>query len=196
MCRPETSSRSSASTSSLVYRGRHPASCSRLPLTTQGYIVYARSPAGDGVSPMRCSRAAAPSATADGSSIRRMPLSSSTSSCSSHPSHPTVSSPSTFSRTAYSSALHRSSTWQNCQAGRDPATTSSRGDSKYLVSAVSVPPTRIAGRTTVTLSPGWARGARRASRSISSRSPTPVASAVARSSASSESGSSLSGSAP
>ena len=36
---PATSSSSSASTSSLVHRGRHPASCSRLPLTTQGYIV-------------------------------------------------------------------------------------------------------------------------------------------------------------
>ena len=97
-----------------------PASCSRLPLTTQGYIVYARSPAGDGVRPIRCSRAAAPSATADGSSMRRIPLSSSTSSCSSQPSQPTASSPSTFSSAAYSSALNRSSTWQNCQAGRDP----------------------------------------------------------------------------
>ncbi|CAM5453018.1 hypothetical protein STENM327S_00522 [Streptomyces tendae] len=128
--------------------------------------------------------------------MRRMPLSSSTSSCSSQPSHPTASSPSAFSRTAYSRALHRSSTWQNCQAGREPATTSSRGDSKYLVSAVSMPPTSTAGRTTVTFRPGCARGARRASRSISSRSPTPVASAVARSSASSDSGSSLSGRAP
>ncbi len=126
-----------------------------------------------------------------------MPLSSSTSSCSSQPSQPTASSPSAFSSTAYSSAVHRSSTWQNCQAGRDPATTSSRGDSKYLVRAVSVPPpTSTAGRSTVTLSPGWARGARRPSRSISSRSPTAVASAVAFSSASSASGSSLSGSAP
>ncbi len=128
--------------------------------------------------------------------MRRMPLSSSTSSCSSHPSQPTASSPSTFSRAAYSRALTRSSTWQNCQVGRDPATTSRRGDSKYRVRAVSVPPTRTAGRITVTFSPGCARGARRPRRSISSRSPTPVASAVARSSESSDSGMSLSGRAP
>lgn len=62
--------------------------------------------------------------------MRRMPESSSTSSCSSQPSQPTANSPSTFSRAAYSRALTRSSTWQNCQVGRDPATTSSRGDSK------------------------------------------------------------------
>ena len=122
---------------------------------------------------------------------------SSTSSCSSQPSQPTANSPSTFSRAAYSRALHKSSTWQNCQVGPGSG-------NHQEARGLEVPGQR--GVSTAHQDGGphhrdvqtgvGARGARRPSRSISSRSPTPVASAVARSSASSESGMSLSGSAP
>ena len=57
-------------------------------------------------------------------------------------------------------------------------------------------PTRAAGRTTVTLVPGLTRRARRASSSISSRSPARLVPESASSGASSGSGTGLSGRAP
>ena len=156
-----------------------PPSCSRLPLTTHGCIVYARSPAGDGVRPSRCSREAAPSATAEGSSIRRMPDSSSTSSCSSQPSQPTANSPSTFSSAAYSRALPgpprgRTARWAGSRRRPAAAVTRSSGSGRC--------PCRRRGPRGARRSRSGrgGRGGRAAPRrSISSRSPTPVASAVA-----------------
>ena len=46
------------------------------------------------------------------------------------PSLPTVTTPVTCPRAAQPKADTRSSTWQNCQRGRDPRSTSSRGASK------------------------------------------------------------------
>ena len=112
-------------------RGRQPASCSRLPLTTHGYIVYARSPAGDGVRPSRCSRAAAPQRD------RRRQL---------HPADPGQLLDLLLLQPAVAADRHlaldlaerrvlqRASPGprrgRTASAGRLPATTSSRGDSK------------------------------------------------------------------
>src|SRR5271157_1342662 len=113
---------------------------------------------------------------------------------------PTAKSPSIRPATVNSSAETRSSMWQNCQRGAQPFTVSRRGASKCLVTSVSTAygstPTRGAGRTTVTAMPGLARGDRRASCSISSRSPATLLSVSGVSGASSGSGTGLSGRAP
>jgi len=156
--------------------------------------------AGAGVTPTRCSRCAVPNVSLAGSSMLFSPLIRSTSSCSSQPSQPTAKSPSIPPLTVSSSAETRSSTWQNCQRGAQPFTVSRRGASKCLVTSVSTEygsaPTRAAGRATVTAMPGFARGERRASASISSRSPATLLSVSAVSGASSGSGTWLSGRAP
>ena len=153
--------------------------------------------AGAGVTPTRCSRCAVPNVRRAGSSMLFSPLICSTSSCSSQPSQPTAKSAVISPRTVNSSAETRSSTWQNCQRGAQPFTVSSRGASKCLVTRVSTSsPTRAAGRTTVTAMPGLARGERRASCSISSRSPATLLSVSWASGMSSASGTGLSGRAP
>src|SRR5580693_1705945 len=126
-----------------------------------------------------------------------MPLSDSTSACDSEPSQPTAKSLTTSPAAASSSADTRSSTWQNCQRGPQPRTASSRGASKCLVSSVSTAsPTSAGGRATTTCVPGLTRRDRRASSSISIRSPATLPSASASSGASSGSGTGLSGRAP
>ena len=160
---PLTCSSSRPRTVGLSYVGLQPAARSRLLDTTQGCTTYCRSLAGAGMMPSRCRRSAVPKASAAGSSMRRSPETSSTSSCSIQPSQPTVATPVTCSEAASSSAVSRSSTWQNCQRGWLSRTTSSRGASKCRVSTLSTPgPTTVAGRSTVTCRPGWLRGACRA----------------------------------
>ena len=85
--------------------------------TTQGCMTYCSSLAGAGLSPSRCSRSAVPMATEAGSSMRRRPESVSTASCSSQPSQATVTTSPTELVAASTSAVTRSSTWQNCQRG-------------------------------------------------------------------------------
>jgi ABC-type spermidine/putrescine transport system permease subunit II len=74
-CRPRTPSSSTPRQVSLSYAARQPAARSRSEDTAHGYTTYARSLAGAGNRPTRCSRCAVPIASAAGSSIRRIPLS-------------------------------------------------------------------------------------------------------------------------
>ena len=195
--RPCRWSSRTCSASALSYRGRQPAARSAAQSVTHGYTTYRRSMAGAGVTPSRCSRCAVPNVSRAGSSMLFSPLICSTASCSSQPSQPTVNCPSMPPPTVNSSAEMRSSTWQNCQRGAQPFTVSRRGASKCRVTSVSTAsPTSAAGRTTVTAMPGLVRGERRASCSISSRSPATLLSASAASGASSGSGTGLSGRAP
>ena len=123
-------STSAASAERLSCAGSQPAARSRVDGTTHGSAVNASSLAGAGVMPSRCRRSAVPYAMRAGSSMRRSPVTSSTSSWVRKPSLATVTAPSTAPTAASSSADTRSSTWQNCQCGRESLTTSSRGASK------------------------------------------------------------------
>src|SRR5271165_935213 len=194
---PARAASSTARASALLNVGCHPAARRDAQSTTHGYTTYRSSAAGAGVTPRRCSRCAVPNVSRAGNSIDFRPLSSSTSAWASQPSLPTAKSPPIVPTAASSSAETRSETWQNCQCGAQPRTASSRGASKCLVTTVSTAsPTSAAGRTTVTAVPGLTRRERRASSSISSRSPATLPSVSARSGASSGSGTGLSGRAP
>ncbi len=147
--------------------------------------------------PTRCSLCAVPRATLSLSSTRRIPLTTSTSPWLIQPGEATVTTGPRPSSTVVTSAVARSSTWQNCQVGQPPLTVNSRGASKCLVMTVSTfGPTRAAGRTTVIARPGWTSAAVLRICSTANRSPTCPSSGSAAKGASSGSGTTLAGDAP